>query len=277
MLPNDIHGALRLSMAEGWNQTENDWRLFVENPSNTCLVAECNNNLVGTTAAINYGNTAAWIGMALVDKAYRGLGISKSLLSHTLQKLTAFQSIKLDATAAGEPVYEKFGFRKEYIIARMVNASLQPVIHDHEGALTESVGVHDIDEIIALDEAAFGTNRKQLIEFLVSNNPRAARILRVNGRIVGFALCRSGSKYFHIGPLIARNVAEAKMLLTATLSTPRNEAAIVDVLDDKNEFIEWLHAIGFNLQRQFIRMYKKRNPFPGETKHVYLICGPEFG
>ena len=123
MRPGDIAYAMNLSNAEGWNQTERDWRLFIESPQNVCLVTEYNKKIIGTTTAMNYSDQIAWIGMVLVDQEYRGQGVSKSLLTNILEKLLSCKSIKLDATPAGQQVYTKFGFRDEYPITRMVNPS----------------------------------------------------------------------------------------------------------------------------------------------------------
>src|SRR5687768_16610406 len=97
----DIPAALKLSTAEGWNQTASDWKLFIKNPGNICMVAECENKVVGTTTAIIYSQRVAWIAMVLVDKEYRGRGISKSLLESVIENLDTCESVKLDATAAG--------------------------------------------------------------------------------------------------------------------------------------------------------------------------------
>jgi hypothetical protein len=51
MQPGDIVNAMNLSNAEGWNQTEEDWKLLVESPQNVCLLAECNQKIIGTTTA----------------------------------------------------------------------------------------------------------------------------------------------------------------------------------------------------------------------------------
>ena len=74
---DDIASGMRLSSAEGWNQTQKDWKLFIETRGNVCLVAEADNKVIGTTAAMNYSNKVAWIAMVLVDKEYRGRGVSK--------------------------------------------------------------------------------------------------------------------------------------------------------------------------------------------------------
>src|SRR4051794_7907903 len=118
MLSTDVEAGMRLSTAEGWNQTEKDWKFLIENSHNICLVAETDNKVIGTTTAIGYSNEIAWIGMVLVDKNYRGRGVSKLLLQNILEKLKSFRSIKLDATPAGREVYKRFGFKDEYSITR---------------------------------------------------------------------------------------------------------------------------------------------------------------
>jgi len=268
---------MRLSGDEGWNQTENDWRLFIENPVNVCLLAERDNKVVATTTSINYGNEESWIGMVLVDKEYRGLGLSKSLLSQVLDKLASFKSIKLDATAAGQPVYQKFGFNDEYLISRMVNLSVKKIEIEDSNLHVERIQPRDIDVIIALDATVFGVNRKQLIEFLVQENPNRGWVVKRDEKIVAFALGRKGSRYFQVGPVVAPSSFEAKMLITKSLEGLAGKPVVIDVLCDKKDLFQWLNSIGFARQRDFVRMYKGENHFPGKTGNLFLICGPEFG
>ena len=275
---SDIASAMKLSKAEGWNQTENDWKLFIENPGNTCMLAECGNKVIGTTTAINYSNRVAWIGMVLVDKEYRGRGVSKSLLTSIFKKLESCKSVKLDATPDGQLVYKKFDFKDEFLIARMTNASLKPFPPSENNNLpTEPVEEKYIGEIIALDESTFGANRSHLLRSLLNEYPGKAWMVKQENRVSGFALGRDGNRYHHIGPVVASGTAEAKILITEALRNLINQSIAVDVLYDKEDLIGWLSAIGFIKQRHFIRMYKKENPFPGETDKQYLICGPEFG
>ncbi len=97
----DISGAMRLSAAEGWNQSEKDWKFLIENPQNICMLAICDEKIIGTTTAINYSNQVAWIGMVLVDAEYRGRGVSKLLLENIFTKSGFIKSVKLDATPQG--------------------------------------------------------------------------------------------------------------------------------------------------------------------------------
>ncbi len=277
MMLSDIDDAMKLSMEEGWNQTQKDWRLFLEYPGNTGRVAEYKNKIVGTTTAINYSNQVAWISMVLVDKAYRGHGISKSLLASVFKNLECCESIKLDATSAGQQVYKTFDFKDEYRITRMTNLSMALLPTGDTDIITEPVQLKDIPDIIALDEISFGANRKQLIEYLAREYQGKATMIKQNTRVIAFAMGRKGSRYHHIGPVMASKFGDAKILISGALQKLAGQPVVADVLCDKEEMIAWLSSIGFIQQRQFIRMYKGENTRAGAVTNQYLIAGPEFG
>lgn len=274
---DDIGAAMKLSNAEGWNQTENDWKLLIEYPANVCMVAQMDNKVIGTTTAMNYASDEAWIGMVLVDKEYRGYGVSKALLARILEKTAFIKSIKLDATQAGRPVYHKFGFKDEYVIVRMVNISAMMLSTVEFEIKPEPIRFSDTHEIVAIDESVFGVNRKQLIKFLLRRYPAKGWLLRRRGEIVGFVLGREGNKYHHIGPLVASSTSDAMMLVSKVVGDLTNKSIVLDVLFDKKELIDLLNSLGFIRQRDFVRMYKNENPFQGNIANQFLICGPEFG
>jgi len=277
MQPGDIVRGMNLSNAEGWNQTEEDWKLLVQNPQNICLLAECNQKIIGTTTAMNYANQVAWIGMVLVDKEYRGQGVSKLLLTSILKKLESFASIKLDATPAGQQVYKKFDFENEYLISRLVTGSMKNLSFNDDTVFAESIQLKDIEEVIAFDEHVFGTNRRPLIKSLIQRYPHKAWLLKRNNSIAGFALGREGNKYHQVGPVVGSTINDVQILIRKALKKLNNQPVVVDVLCDKEDLINWLASIGFTMQRHFVRMYKKENSFPGVVNEQYLICGPEFG
>lgn len=274
--PDDVSKAMRLSVAEGWNQTENDWRLLIDSPQNICMLVERGENIIGTTAAMNYSNKIIWIGMVLVDKMFRGQGVSRLLLMNILEQVAPV-SVKLDATSEGQPVYKKFNFTDEYAILRMVH----PAVNDF--AEEENVDILHGPKclkygsgIIACDEAIFGAGRTALIEFLLHQYPEKVFLLTHNFLIQGFALGRAGNKYHQIGPVYASNTGDAKGLIAKALKKLINQPVVVDVPADKNHLIEWLVSIGFTMQRRFVRMYRNEN-VPGIIARQYLVCGPEFG
>ncbi len=275
--PGDLRGAMRLSTEQGWNQTEADWRLIIENPQNSCLLAEYQGKIIGTTAAMNYSNDVAWINMVLVDKEYRGLGISKSLLENIFTELQHCKSIKLDATPEGQQVYKQFNFIDEYSISRMTIDSIKNLSFNHDDVLPEPIHLNHLSEIIAYDEQVFGANRASLLEALVTEYPQEAWMLKRNHSLAGFVMGRAGRRYQQIGPVMASTYTDAQILIAKSLLQFENNPIVIDVLNDKEDLIHWLRSIGFVQQRMFVRMYRGINPFPGNRDKQYLICGPEFG
>ena len=43
---SDIESAMKLSTAEGWNQTEKDWKLLLDHPGNICILAEFGSKII---------------------------------------------------------------------------------------------------------------------------------------------------------------------------------------------------------------------------------------
>lgn len=273
MEPADIAGAMELSVAAGWNQTADDWRFLIEDKQNSCVAAIHNDKVIGTTIVLDYEGKLGWVGMVLVHTDHRGKGISRRLLQYVTEQYNP--ALKLDATALGEPVYRKFDFEHEYTIARMVNTR----VGDITGCLNDTIPASrpHFAGMIALDAEAFGTGRKKLIAYLMEQYPGKAWVLEQNGRVEGFALGRAGYRYHHIGPVVAPTTEQAETLITRALQQLRGQPAVIDVLCDKRMLIEKLKDCGFVEQRQFIRMYRIQNPFPGNIARLFAIAGPEFG
>lgn len=199
--------------------------------------------------------------MVLVNKAYRGRGISKVLLRQVLEKLKAFPSIKLDATAQGRELYRKFGFEDEYKVARMVTAAANPAAVPEWDAIPAPVQSQHIPGIIAMDELVFGVNRSRLIEMLINQYPQKAWVLIRNNNITGFALGRAGRNYHQVGPVTATTPQDADILIRHAIDKLSGNPVVVDVPCDKEDLTRSLISMGFNMQRDFTRMYKTGNPF----------------
>src|SRR2546423_14270320 len=118
MRAEDVPAAFNLSAQAGWNQTEEDWRTLLELAPKTCLAIEVDGELAATTTLVCYGSRLAWIGMVLTKASFRGHGFARRLLTQALALADEMQieSVKLDATDQGRPIYEKMGFRCEQVV-----------------------------------------------------------------------------------------------------------------------------------------------------------------
>ncbi len=275
MREDDIPGAMRLKTAENWNQTEDDWRTLLNLDPTLCFVAAFDDNVVGTVTATNYSNELAWIGMMLVDKDFRGRGLGKRLLTTLIEKLDSCQSIKLDATPSGLPLYKSLGFRKELAIHRMATTQFETVPPNENEPSVKPLPESKWQNVMDRDHAFFGADRSRLItEILLSNK---SWYVEREGRISGYLLTRSGSNCTQLGPLIAETTEDAKILLLSALKSFVGKPVLLDILHDKTDIQELLLSLGFQVQRSFTRMYFKSNSFAGSVQNQFLIAGPELG
>src|SRR6476659_8406825 len=107
---DDVAGGLALSDGAGWNQSADDWSLFIAAGAAFGVRGE-NGTLVATAAALPYDDRTGWISMVLVDPAHRHRGIASQLVDAGLASLREAGRIAvLDATPAGAAVYAKVGF-----------------------------------------------------------------------------------------------------------------------------------------------------------------------
>jgi GNAT superfamily N-acetyltransferase len=277
MTVNDLDQALGLSIVEGWNQTEKDWKLLQENPENICIVAEKDGRIIGTATALNHSGKVAWIGMVLVDKPMRGHGAGRLLMTEIINLLGKSLAIKLDATPAGQSMYKSLGFLDEYTIYRMATPSLKSIEYRYAGEKPRSIKKEMILKIIGQDAAVFGAERGYLIDRLFQNYPEKSFAFSDNNDPWGYVFGRNGTRFTYIGPVCAGTTEAAKGLISAAVEPLHSRPVALDVLSDKTDLILWLESIGFTKQRDFVRMYLEKNPYPGKPEFQFLISGPEFG
>jgi GNAT superfamily N-acetyltransferase len=272
-----MDGLMHLKNAEGWNQLEKDWTLLISYGGSVNLVALQDQGILGSVTALNYAGKVAWIGMMLVDKAYRGRGIGRALMLEAMAKLKGSASIKLDATPAGRPLYLKLGFKDEYTLYRMTHPAAPEIPGGDLSPEPEKMRAADLPEVAEFDMQVFGADRGDLIFRLYESFPELAWLIRENKRIAGFCLGRPGQNYTQIGPVNAWSGEQAQALIRSAINQVTGRALVVDIPADKSDTIHWLEVSGFKVQRPFERMYLNDNPYPGMPAKVFLIAGPELG
>lgn len=277
MTISDIDQAMGLSTVEGWNQTEQDWKILVDSADNVCIVAEKDGRIIGTATALNHSGKVAWIGMVLVDKPMRGMGAGKLLMTEIIKLLSHVESVKLDATPAGQPLYKSLGFIDEFVIHRLTTTSLKSIEYRYSGEKPKSIKKEGILQVIERDTSVFGTERSYLLQKLFYSYPQKAFTYAEGADRWGYIFGRNGTKYNYIGPVCAGRTEEAMGLIAAAMDPFHGKSVCLDVLADKTDIISWLESLGFSKQREFVRMYLGKNTYPGKPEFQYLIGGPEFG
>jgi GNAT superfamily N-acetyltransferase len=270
----DLPGCMRLSSTAGWNQTECDWSSFLSANPDTCFGMLHNGFIVGTAAGLAFNAPLAWIGMMLVDPAFRRMGIATRLMRRTMDSLAACASIKLDATPAGRSVYETLGFVAEYDLKRMVCRAV-PHVEAPKDLLRPATEA-DLEQLARFDADAFGAERTGVLRHLLSLAPELAWHVDRDGVTRAACLGRPGTLFTQIGPVIGESLDEAFAVLSAALAAMRSQPVAIDVPEHHPELIEWLRSLGFVEQRPFTRMYFRSN-VEGIPGKYFAIAGPELG
>jgi GNAT superfamily N-acetyltransferase len=264
----DVAGCVALSAAAGWNQNEADWRLMLES-GRGWGISLADGLLAASTLVLPYGGFA-WVSMVLVHPAHRRKGYATRLLRTAISDLERRGLTPiLDATPAGRTVYSQEGFEDRWGFTRFY-LEKHTLKSEVEGAVRQ-LEPSDWDLVLKMDSEAFGASRERLLRALHRRLPQAALV--VEGR--GFVFGRDGREARQIGPLVARDAAAARALLTHALAAV--EPPLYVDLAGHAPLQPLLEARGFAFQRPFTRMVRGAAPAPGKKELTFLVAGPELG
>jgi len=273
MTVEDLPMGMRLRSQAGFNQTEADWRRFLDLEPDGCFVAELDGEPVGTVTNCLFG-PVGWVAMLLVDERFRGRGIGTRLTRHALDYLErrGVATARLDATPRGRVVYEKLGFVAEYELARLEGTAPHGASPGTVACLTPD----RLDALVALDEQATGTPRRRLIERLCGERPEATWVFPAGDKIAGYLTLRAGANATQIGPCVALSNEAGRALGDAALAFCAGKRVFVDVPVDNRPAMRWAESKGLVVQRPFTRM-RRGEPVVDRPALLWASSGPEKG
>lgn len=274
MTAADIPAGARLRELAGWNQTEADWHRFLDLEPAGCFVACRGERVCGTVTTLRHGARLGWIGMVLTDPADRRQGIGTRLLERGIERLeeAGIETLKLDATPMGRPIYLERGFADEYGIERwegIAPASGAPAL--------PVLGADEFERVSAWDRDVFGEDRRALLCAIWQANPRYCASLYRRGDLVGYTMGRAGARAHYLGPWVARDPTAAEVLLGEFLARLAGQPVYADVCLANPAAAALVREHGFSFQRTLTRMFRGPNRHPGTPELVCGIAGPELG
>jgi len=296
----DIDAGLALSDAADWNQTGDDWALFIRH-GRAIGLRDGGGRWVATAAALPYGSERGWVSMVLVAEAWRHRGLASRLLDDCVAHLRAEGIVSvLDATPAGVAVYRRSGFVPGFEIDRwerpapsaatsvphgtspsaMPPSALRPsaiAANAPSASAPQPAGLADLDALLALDRAATDLDRRFLLSSFLSRPETLA--WRADGR--GFVIARAGRRATQIGPLVAGDAAQAAALLDTAIAAATGgdggRAIFLDLPRAHRPLADRIERQGFVRQRPFVRMSLGATEAPRLGAGMFVLAGPEFG
>jgi len=220
---------------------------------------------VGMVGATNY-EAFAHVGLMAIHPDAQRQGVGLALMQFLLDRLNQqnIPLVLLDASEIGRPLYDKLGFiaydetltfqRNDALTTLDCPAHIQPI------------SVRDLDELIQWDTTVFGTDRRKVLQVLLSVFPERAFMLRdETGQVAGYLFAQKN----RIGPWVMRDPRDAEVLLKAALAQPFEEAVSVVVPAVNREAIGLLQRYGFKQVRANRHMGKGAGEPPGQRQKIY--------
>lgn len=242
-----------------------DLHMYREIQPEGWFLALQNGTPVGIVGATIY-ETFAHVGMMAVHPHAQRQGVGLALMEHLLAWLDRQRvpCVLLDASVAGQPLYEKLGFvayNQVYVLQRRNGLSF----HDHTPQV-EPVSVQDLDELVKYDTDIFGADRGRVLHALLTTFPERAFMLRDDkGQITGYVSAQES----RIGPWAMQRSQDAEALLRAALSLPYAGIVSVVVPEENRAAIELLSRHGFETVRVNRHMGRGSSARPRQRDRIY--------
>jgi GNAT superfamily N-acetyltransferase len=272
MLREDVGFGETLVIQSNWNQTPSDWLRFLELQPNGCFIATLSGQLAGTATTCVF-DRVGWIAMVLVDARFRRQGVGRALLMHALSFLDnqGTESIRLDATSLGEPLYRSLGFAPQFKLARFSGSAARHFGHPRN----IRAQAHDLQELLALDQQVVGYNRSSLLKELCKHGSNSLATYGTDLAIGGFVITRPGRLASQIGPCIANSAEVGETLIEQAISGCVDEV-FIDIPLDNRAAVNKAASLELTPTREFLRMCRGR-PVEERIDKLWCSSGPEMG
>jgi GNAT superfamily N-acetyltransferase len=244
----DLKRCAALSVDRGWAPERAKWSLLLAASEVFGVDAPDGRGLAGVVVLSRWAADYASVGMMVVAARYGRRGLGRALMEHLLRAAGEDATVTLYATDMGRPLYERLGFtavrRSVSFAGRFRPAPAAPAAGSPGSvrAATEA----DPPAILALDRAAFGADRGQVLTRLPAFADQVAVFEGApDGQgIAGYtAAWRVTPESTVIGPLVAPDGAAAKRLVEAVAARARTPVRL-DLDPDRPELPGWAHARG---------------------------------
>jgi ribosomal protein S18 acetylase RimI-like enzyme len=266
MTEGDLAGAYRLSLAVRWPHRLEDWQ-FVHRLG-IGFVAEENGALIGTALCWKYGKEHASLGMIIVSPEHQGKGIGRELMTQVLDEL-GNRCTLLNATPAGQPLYERLGFVPT------------GTIHQHQGTMLAAAPVAlaagerlrmiepvDLPALAALASRALGMPRDGVLASLL--DIAEGVVLERDGEAIGFSLMRRFGRGHVIGPVVASDSGLAKVLIAHWAAAYAGSFVRIDVTG-MSGLGQWVSELGLAQVDTGVSMMRGALPRQDESIRQFAI------
>jgi GNAT superfamily N-acetyltransferase len=272
----DLDRLHALSLSVNWPHRANDWDLL-RRAGHGIVAVDGIGRVFGSAMWFPHGDDFATIGAVITTPRTQAQGGGRWLMDQVLERCRG-RNLALNATHPAYPLYVSLGFTSEAIVSMRqgeVSQALPPV-PALNGELT-ALPSDRLADIAALDRDAFGVDRARVLALL--SDGASIRILRRDGEISGYSVCREFGRGYVVGPIVAQNDDDAVHLTAVHLKTLNRQFVRIDTREQDGVFPEFLQKSGLSTAETVTTMSKGRRFLNREANApwVYGLAGHALG
>lgn len=265
-----IAQAHSLSAALNWPYREEDWRFALDLGHG--LAVEAGGRLVATALWWPYDEAFASCGMIIVAQEFQGRGIGRRLMDELLRQASG-RTIVLNSTREGHALYQRLGFvDRDGVNQHQAVLAQAPAAPPADGIRAFRPG--DLAAIRDLDRRASGMGRAALLEAVFALG--SGMVIERAGRISGYACVRRWGRGVVIGPVVARDAADAKALIAGLAAEHVGSFVRIDVAQ-ACDLSPWLDEIGLPCIDRVVSMVRGAPPVHAPDATLFALSNQSLG
>lgn len=240
----DLEKLHELSIGVGWPHRPEDLRMLMRVGRGFAGCDEIG-RVVGTAMWFPMGEDFATIGMVITSPRLQALGAGRWLMQHVLGACSG-RFVRLNATREAYRLYESLSFEPVATVYQHQGEAIdQGEVAVPGGGHMRAAEATDYPAMLALDHAAYGADRAPIYALL--GEVSEGTVLEREGRVAGFALCRRFGRGYVVGPIVARDDADAIALTAPHVARHGGQFLRVDTDHSDGEFSDFLNRCGMSV------------------------------
>lgn len=257
MTREEVALAVEWAAREGWNPGLHDAEAFYAADPGGFFVGELDGEAVASISVVNYGVGFAFLGLYIVQPAFRGKGLGWKLWQHGMAS-AAGRQVGLDGVVAQQGNYRKSGFELAWRNVRYAGHGLGPSMRDAQVVDLKSLS---FEAVRAYDAPFFPADRSGFLGAWLGLEDSVALGYVRNGTLHGYGVirrCRSGWK---VGPLFADGEPVAEAVYAALAGQAAvDEPVFLDVPETNAAAVALARRHGMEVVFETARMYTGTAP-----------------
>jgi len=264
-----LGGALALSQEMSWPYRLEDWQVALGLGQG--FVLQRAGSVIGTAAWWAYGETHASAGMIIVARAAQGRGHGTRLMDALLAAAHG-RTIVLNSTAEGLALYERRGFVRAGLVLQHQGIPL--ALHPAPPAsMVRPMFPSDADAVARLDQQATGWTRRAMLDRLFQLGE--GHVLLRDGQPHGYAISRRFGHGQVVGPVVADDPADARVLIQAALARLGRTFVRIDT-SATSGLCAWLQGIGLQRVGEATTMVRGTPVAPPGPARLFALANQSF-